>query len=413
MPIYQQVLGFNQMFSHLTEPPIIINTIVNNTEEDKEAIREMISSRYSSDMISLLPSCRCGATKGEFSIGVTCDYCNTQVKSSIEDEIEPSIWFSKPEGVASLINPIILILLKNRFRKSGYSIMQWIMDTKYSPGIKEPKIIKTLEDDKIPRGYNSFVENFDTIMNYLFELRDFQMPKKQRDYLRDLIAENRDIIFSEHLPLPNKAILIIENTNVGTYVDSIIVGAVNAIQMLVSIDKNFYNQTSKAKENRTTRALFKLTDFYEEFIKINIGKDNGQFRKHIYGTRTNFSFRAVITSLTDAHRYDEMHVPWGIGLTAFRPHIINKLGKIGFDLNASIALILGHIDRYHPLLDKILKEIINESPSKSIPCIYQRNPSLLQGSAQKLGITKFKTDPNDHTVSFSILIVRAFNADLR
>lgn len=38
-------------------------------------------------------------------------------------------------------------------------------------------------------------------------------------------------------------------------------------------------------------------------------------------------------------------------------------------------------------------------------------PSLLQGSAQRVRITKFKEDPEDHTISMSILIVKAFNAD--
>ena len=38
-------------------------------------------------------------------------------------------------------------------------------------------------------------------------------------------------------------------------------------------------------------------------------------------------------------------------------------------------------------------------------------PSLMQGSAQLCRITKFKTNPNDQTVSMSDLIATAMNAD--
>jgi hypothetical protein len=38
-------------------------------------------------------------------------------------------------------------------------------------------------------------------------------------------------------------------------------------------------------------------------------------------------------------------------------------------------------------------------------------PSLLQASAQRVRLTRFKTDPKDHTISISILIVVGFNAD--
>lgn len=40
-----------------------------------------------------------------------------------------------------------------------------------------------------------------------------------------------------------------------------------------------------------------------------------------------------------------------------------------------------------------------------------KKPSLLQGSAQTVKISKVKTNVNDKTVSMSILIVRAPNAD--
>lgn len=373
MPVYQKLLNFNDVFAHLTEPPIIINDLVNVSEEDKEMIKEMVTTRYSSDMISLLPSCRCGMSKGEFSVGVTCKYCNTIVKSSIENEIEPTIWFRKPNGVSKLVNPIIWIMLKNRFRKSGFNIIQWLTDTGYRPTVRQPAVITKIIEAGIQRGYNNFVEHFDIIIAYLFNLKDFQLKKDVVDYLKIIIDERKDCIFSDYIPLPNKALLIIEKTKLGIYVDPIITEAIDAIEMLVSIDKNFHDQNPRVKENRTAKSLSKLAVFYEKFFKTNLSPKAGQFRRHIYGSRTNFSFRAVITSLTDTHSYDEIHVPWGIGLTAFRPHVLNKLLRMGMDNNSAIGLILGHVEKFHPLLNKILKELISESPGNSIGTILQRN----------------------------------------
>ena len=371
MPIFQKLLNFNEMFMKLSEPPIIINTLVNNSEEDKEAIKELVTTRYSSDMITLLPSCRCGMTKGEYSIGVSCNFCKTTVQSNIENDIEPTVWFKRPNGVAQLISPIVWIMLKSRFRQSGFNIIQWLTDTGYHPQVKQPAVVNKIAETGIQRGYNYFVENFDNIISYLFSLKEYR--KKEDDYLKMLIEQNRDCIFSDYIPIPNKSLLIVEKTNVGVYVDNIIVEAIDAIQMLVSIDLNYHDQSSRVKENRTAKAISRLSDFYEKFYDKSLGKKSGQFRRHIFGTRTNFSFRAVITSLTDTHYYKEIHVPWGVGVTAFQPHLINKLGKMGMDLNSALGLLLGHVEKYHPLIDKLLEEIIAESPDGMIPVILQRN----------------------------------------
>lgn len=372
--IYQQLVNFNHAFNALKSPPIIINDLVNNSEEDREIIRELITSRYTGDMVSLLPSCRCGESKGEFSIGIQCAACGTTVKSTLEDEIEPAIWFRRPSGVNRLINPHVWTMLKNRFKKSGFSVIQWICDTTYRPNVKVPAVIQKLIDAGIPRGYNAFVDNFDQTMQYLFDMKDFQLKKGQIDYLRDLLATQRAILFSDYIPLPNKSLLIIEHTNLGVYVDPIIVGAVDAIEMLVSIDTSFHDQTSRVKENRTIKAVSKLAEFYEHYFKSNLAPKLGQLRRHIYGTRTNFSFRAVISSMTDTHDYDEIHVPWGIGLTAFRPHLLNKLARLGYDNNSAVGMLLSHVEQYHPLLDRLLQELITETRGGGgISCILQRN----------------------------------------
>jgi hypothetical protein len=376
MPVFQKLINFNTLFSQLSEPPIIINDLANTTELQKDDIKNLVSTRHTGDMISLLPTCRCGMTKGEFSVGVVCTKCGTVVKSTIENEIEPSVWFRKPNGVHKLISPIILIMLKERFKVSGFNTIHWLMDTTYRVPVKQPKVINKIMETGIQRGYNNFINNFTVIMSYLFSMKEFQINKKKKetiDYLKILIDNNLDSIFSDYIPLPNKSLLIVEKNNLGTYVDPIIANAVDAIETLISIDKDFHDQSPRTKENRTAKALVRLSDFYREFYNKDLSPKHGQFRRHVYGSRTNFSFRAVISSLTDTHKYDEIHIPWGIGLTAFEPHILNKLMRLGMDINSAKGLIYGHVSKFHPLLNNILNELLDEAPKKSIYCILQRN----------------------------------------
>lgn len=367
------MVNFDLLFRQLTEVPIVVNTLVNSSEDEKNKIRDLITTRYSSDMLSILPACQCGATKGEHVIGVKCEQCGSVVRSVVEESIEPIVWFKAPDGVQKLINPMIWLMLKNRFRKSGYNIIQYICDTTYRPIVKQPKIIADITDMGIQRGYNYFVENFETIMEMLFSMKIFKLKRGQHDYLYSLLKDYKECIFSEYLPLPNKSLLIIEKTNVGIYVDPTVVDAIDAIETIVGIDSSLSEHSVRVKENRTAKAIAKLTDFYEIFFKLNLSRKPGIYRKHVFGARTHFSFRAVVSSLTNNHRYDEIHVPWGIGVTAFRPHLINKLLKRGFGHNQAIGLLYGHVGKYHPLLDELLKELIYESPGHKIPVLIQRN----------------------------------------
>lgn len=411
MPIIQKLVSFDDMFYNLSESPIFVNELSINTDEERQQVEELIVSRYTTDYISLLPSCRCGYTKGKFYIGTKCKVCLNKVTAVIDDNIQPIVWFKRSEGVGKIINIMILMMLKDRFRASGFDTIQWLIDTKYKTNFKLPKVVQKLIDANLPRGYNNFVNNFDSIMDFLFNLKDFNPPKRQFTHLYDLIKRERDIIFSDYLPLPNKSLLIIEDTNIRTYVDLNILKAKDAIQMLVSMDKDVYDQNPKFKENRLVKALNELCEFYYIFLKENVGKDIGQLRKHVFGTKTNFTFRAVMTSITEPHHYQDLHIPWSIGLTTFEPYLIKKLLRIGFTLNNARSLILSKIEVYDELLHDLLNQIINETPDQAIPLLLLRNPTLLPGSIQKVRGVIVKTNPKDKTISSSILTVRAFNLD--
>lgn len=416
MSIYQEVADFDEIFACLSNTPIILNDLNDASMEDKELNKKILTTNYSSDMVNLIPKCECGKFSGDYSYGVKCDVCGTEVCSEVDDDLAPIVWFRAPIGVKKLINPVIWIMLRKRFSIANFDVMQWLTSSSYEVVKERPVLLQKLLNSNIPRSYNNFVDNFDEIMDFLFSLHEFKIVKNKIDHLKELINQNRDKVFSQYIPVPNKCLLVIEKTNTSIMVDPKIIDAMNAIQPMISIDKDFYNQKQSVKENRTIKSLTKLSDFYNGYVFGRLGGKKGQFRKHIFGMRTVFSFRAVISSLIYDHEYDEIHVPWGIGLTVFRPHVINKLIKKGYSLNSSIGYIHGHINQHCDMLKGILQELIDESNNRLFVLI-GRNPTLMQGSILRVRIAKFKDGPKgnnsqyDTTVSFPIELVTAPNAD--
>ncbi|BDD79900.1 hypothetical protein [Burkholderia phage FLC9] len=417
MGVRLSLINFNELFyQHQTRDPKIINDIAESSEQDRKEFNRLIYTTYSGDLLSNLPSCECGEIVGGYNVGVVCGVCGTEVRSHVERDLEPIVWIRRPKGVAALINPIVWMMLKKRFTRSGYEIIRWICDTNYAPPVRKPQVVYRLEEMNCPRGLNNFVEKFDQIMAMLMDLKEYRKSAEHLE-LMAAINQQRDCVFSEYLPLPNRALLVIEESNVGTYVDPIITGAVDAIRMMAGIDSSLTSHTVRVKENRTVKTISQLAEFYEGLYKTTLAKKQGIFRKHVFGSRSHFSFRAVISSLTDAHDNEEIHIPWGIGLSVFRIHLMNKLMRRGFTPNEGIAFLNKHASIYNELLDQLFQELIVESPLstsngvKGIPTIMQRNPSLERGSAQLVYITKVKTVVEIPTVSISILDVKGLNAD--
>lgn len=372
MSVYQSLVCFDKLFNQLKEPPIIVNDLIDSSEEDKERIKNHIFTKFSSDMLSSLPSCDCGDIKGTFNVGVLCGNCNTVVSSSLDQAIEPILWMRAPKGVKKLINPTVWYMLSERFTRSGFNVIQWICDSTYRTNVKIPPALNDVQIAGISRGYNYFVDNFFYIIDTLYSLKTFKQNKDGPDYLRELLYNSKDAIFSDYLPLPNKAILIIDETNVGTYVDPIVTGAIDAIQTITGIDSSLSQHSVRVKENRTIKAIDKLAEFYVDYYKNSLAKKSGIFRKHIFGSRSHFSFRTVISSLTDPHDHREIHIPWPVATSVFRIHLINKLTRLGQTVNQAIEYLNQHAYKYSDLLNNIFIELINESPNQGIDCLCQR-----------------------------------------
>ena len=370
MGISLELENFTKLFDESPVEPIILNTLSSITEEDRENIANLTTKRYEkTDVFSNQPSCDCGKITGGFNLGVYCSSCRTSVIELFSQDLIPRVWIKSPQGVAPLINPVIWAMLTDKFTKSKFNLVEWLCNTDYQPAGDRPIAeIDELLEMGIQRGYNNFVHNFDAYFDMLCSVKHF--AKKKDDDLKTLIHAQRDCVFSQHITLPNKALLIEEHTNVGAYSDPMALRIVDAIRTISSIDTPMASYTQRQKENRTIKTLIKCSEYYREAYHVLFAKKPGLIRKHIFGTRAHWSARAVISSTTKQHRYDELTVPWGQAVTLFAVHLKGKLIRMGYTPNGALALLQKYTTVYSSVINGLFYELFKEAKNNSFACIF-------------------------------------------
>lgn len=421
-----ELVNFNKLFHQEgRRVKTIINDLPETTEADKERINSLVYLKFDSNsLLSNLPSCECGECTGEYMLGVECPYCFSLVVNPLEEKLEPLVWVRAPKGVLGIPNPVVWTMLTKKFSPNGFDLIRWFAETTYSEPDREPPELDTIKTwmmtapnakggTGIDRGLNEFIRNFDTIFDYLYTLKRYRVRKGQEDELYTLIRTQRDCVFSEYLPLPNRALLVIEKNNMGNYVDPMINGILDGIRTISSIDVPSKSYQVWVKENRIVKMTVLNSKYFNDMYAKKLAMKEGIFRKHIFGTRSHWSFRAVISSKTDWHSYKELDISWGVAVTSLQVHLKNKLLRMGMTVNEASGFLYEHTQKYHPTLDRLFQELIKESPDgKGLVVAFQRNPSLERGSAQMFYVNYIKGMFNrpelvrDPTVGLPILDVK-------
>jgi len=411
-----------------TISPTIVNDLPNITTEERAAFNAVILTSYETDILSNVPTCGCGLLQSGHNLYTTCPRCKTKVLHPTEGEIDLRTWIKIPEGQIGFISPIIWAQLTNKLNKKGYNILEWMTSSRTKPPKKLSSItakrIAYLESINWPRGLNNFILNFDIFINEVLPAFTKNKDQTYYAYLRAI----KDKIFPKHLPLPTKAMIIVENTQVGTFADNAsILGAIDAARTISYISAprtkplSFYQVEAKVVD-----VIMNLVDYYTVTMRTTFCTKNGWLRGQVFCSRSHFCLRGVITSISEPHSYEELHIPWAQAVEIFKIHLISKLiNQRGFDYISAYSLVESTGNVYNPLIDELFQELIAEAPEieragkyydtdlpkTGIKCILQRNPSLHRLSAQLLAITKIKTDLTDKTISLSILAVKGPNAD--
>lgn len=392
----------------------VVNEISVALASEKDDFNRKIYTKFSGDdLLSNLPTCSCGATTGEHNKNEICPECLTPVVDPAIQELQPIVWMRAPNGVRSLINPLFWTMISDFFSRSNFDVLRWIADTNYHPVARVPAVMDAVKAVIPERGYNYFIDNFFWIIEQLMELKVYRTPPKRKVAadLMELMRRYRHCLFPQYVPFPNKALIVIERSNVGTYIDTTISGVVDTIRTMTGIDLPENNFAVRTKENRTIKSICQYSEFHQEWDSKSLAGKPGVLRKHVYGSRSDYSFRAVIDSISDAHRYDDIYISWGIAVSVFELHLANKLDKMGWLANDIVAHLDEHAMKFDPLLARLFDELLAEAPGGRIPVILGRNPSLQRGSTQQLFISRVKHDVQIPTISLSVLVLRSFNAD--
>ena len=364
---------------------------------------------FQGDRVSLLPRCKCEATQGFFPPKTLCSVCGTEVKNDITQPIDYALWFRKPKGVNTLINPHYWLVLKEVMALPGFNILLYLTDRDYRPKQKNPPIIGTLINAGITeRGYNYFTDNMFRILEICVGIKKLATQTTKIKAILTQMVTTPDSVLTDYIPVPNKAALVMEFNSLGIFRSPSMAEARDAINTMVGIDDMPFVRNI---QNRTSKCLDKICVFYTQYFDKSFRPKEGWIRKHLAGSRLNFTFRCVLTSITKPHLYNELHVPWCMAVVVFKHHLISKLMKYPgnpYSLPEATRLIYDHANTYHPVLAELLDSFITDANGK-LYAIVQRNPSMAIGSAQRMIITQFKKDTLDRSMSTSILSMKAIN----
>lgn len=403
MAIIQAFISIDNLY-HKVNRKVILNDVKLTDDRLKDLIYTTAGEK-----ISLIPQCECGNLHNGFRLGKMCSLCNTDVVKPF-DNIDPLLWTRTFRDDLKWLNPHFWVMLSNII-STKVDGLRWLADTSYNPP-KPPEVLPMIAEVIGGRSYLNVINNIEKIIMFLRHNSKFKTMVKtiKLNILLRKFRKNKDILFSTHLPMINKRLFISETSKDGRYDTMLLADVVDNAVMAV-VTANDVDTSDKRLQNATAKLISSSGNLFINYIRDMVGKKQGLLRKNVYGTRVHFSFRAVITSLSTIYDYDEIHVPWVVGVSAFRPHLLNKLMGMDYTLDEASELLFTTAFKHNDLIDTLLKELIAESDYKGLPVLFNRNPSLGLPSLALVYIAKFKTDITDNSISHHLMLCSMFNSD--
>jgi len=365
MAIIQSYINLDDLYQQVER-----KLLLNNIKLSSDNIKDLIYTTYD-DEISMVPQCECGYYKKAYLLGHTCPRCDTTVVE-VFNSVEPILWLEKFDDELTFVNPKFWADLSKTI-STKIDGLRWLSDTTYNPP-KIPPALIGLKDIIGGRSYLNVIRNLDKIILYLKHNAYFKtLPKQVKlDALLHLYENDYDKLFSNHLPLINKKLFVMETTNKGNYT-SVLLSDIIDLALLGVSTANDVGMTYKRKETNTAKIISKSAELFTNYLKDLVSKKGGLIRKNIYGTRAHFTFRCVVSASGTEYDYDEIHVPWSILTTTFRPHVINKLRKRGYSMKKASAKVFKATLKYDKEIADIGKELIREAKGKGIAVLANRN----------------------------------------
>lgn len=433
--LYPELVDYEELFRTTPDPIIIPCGILPRMTEDRarEEIRTIFQD--GSADLTFVASCECGDLTGNFYEGQKCPRCNTVCKTNFATDLRFRAWLRIDELGGDPKDPLYIPPI---LHPAMYSILnQWIgsankvsvLDSLLNPELPLPK---QLIDDGIGQGYQYFYNNYDDIINYfLTRYKPLQAKAKRAkaDAIKALVEKYRHLTFYRHIPILNQSLHLITTSGTLKLTDNsvdFILKAKGDLSDLLYQHRNL--KVNSLFINTRLWTVYKSILGYVNYIaKVSLFGKTGHIRKNIAGSRIQCSARAVITPISGKHDFDELYIPWKIGVELLKLEIINVLvNRMGYTVDDALTKQNKASVSYDAEVDEIMKTLIRECREKStiyiphlgrsihpkgLPALFGRNPTLRLGAIMLYFITRIKTDLDDDTISVSSRCAKAPNFD--
>lgn len=418
--IFVEPTDYEYEFASMSRRALMASEFAGN----KKLLDEMVFTKSDDDFFDNIPACLCGYLKTGQVLNEICPICQHECLPQTERELKSTIWIDALSPVDWFFNPMCYSQIDSVLEShKGFKILNYLMDPRYKAADLDNPIQKALEVLKLPRGMIAFYEKFDEIMETLMTSRveimlNGRMQRKRLvkatnvRVLREFLSLYRDRMFTRQLPFPSSVAFILEEYNGTIKGDHRQAKVLNALYSIVNANEKLDVLNVRDKESTIARVTIAISEHALEYEAKEMFDKPGIFRKLVYGFRSHWTFRTVITSNHGVNKRDELHLPWGVSVMTYKLHIANKLLKRGRNPNQIFNMVYNNTHSYHHVIDNIFKELIRESPGgRGLPVLHTRYPSLTHGSTQRFFVPHIKTDPNDVSTSNSPINLVAFNAD--
>jgi len=358
MAITQRYKNFDSFFKFSTGDKLIINHMAYLDSDDMDIIQNKLTTVYDSDAISTIPSCDCGVTRGRYMLGIECPECGSECKDP-RDKVNPVLWFESLAKDLPFINPAFWNSVTRMLSKKA-DLLRWLSDPRYNPRVAIPNYILLAKQEILggERDYGRVVKNMELLLEYFINSSEIKAKRIHSDLveLLKIYREHKDDITSTYLPIFNKKLFVIEKTAKGRYTSLVLGDILDAITAWLKVSSE---ESSHAQKSIATGSMVsKLAELYMKYYDIYLLGKPGSFRKHIYGARSHFTFRTVISAASGKHKHNEIVPPWVVALTTYRPHMMNLLINRGLNYRDADNLLNKSISQYDPLIEELQNELV-------------------------------------------------------
>lgn len=401
-------LDLDVVFESVSEHAIVVNDLDPLVESDRLMLEGLLLTSYKGDVFDDIPVCMCGGT--EDRLGVVCIRCGTECVSVTERVLSKRLWVRTPDGVHNYMTPDAWNYMSIALKANSFDVMEWAVNKRYQYEKNDaliPDMVHHLVKHGWVRSLNHLYENFEFFVDAIEEYRySFSRISTDKDFVSTVRA-NKNKFFTKHLLIPDKVLMIKEETSLGSFVNTAITKAVDSVRSVTGLKTRL--TTNRSNDYEAFTIMSALAKFASEFTdKVLAGKP-GIYRKQINGLRSDFSGRALITSITKPHSRHEMAFPYLMGVAMMTPFISSAM-ETNNVIPGKISRYLANPEKYIDIIGPYLDLYIEQSQYGFIPSMLGRNPTLKHGSLQGL-LVSINYDLDDPTIKLPISVVRQLNAD--